>query len=67
MKKMIMMALLTVAVFSLAVTLTVDSIQYADAAKSEGSPGQVSPKSYGPANKNLVCGDKLCSDLAKSG
>ncbi|CAE6500907.1 hypothetical protein [Candidatus Nitrosotenuis uzonensis] len=67
MKKMIVMTLLTVAVFSLTVALTVDSIQYADAAKFEGSSGKVSPKSYGSANKNLVCGDKLCSDLAKSG
>lgn len=67
MKKMIMVALLTVAVFSLTMISAVDSIQYADAAKSEGSPGHVSPKSYGSANKNLVCGDKLCSGLTKSG
>jgi hypothetical protein len=67
MKKMIIVALLTVAVFSLTIVLTVDSIQYADAAKSKGNPSQVSPKSYGSANKNLVCGDKLYSDLPKSG
>lgn len=67
MKKMITIAIFTVAVFASMTTLAMDSIQYADAAKSEGSPGHVTPKSYGSANKNLVCGDKLCSELSKSG
>lgn len=35
----------------------------ADAAKAEGSPGTVSPKSYGSANDKIVCGDKLCSEM----
>ena len=35
----------------------------ADATKAEGSEGTVSPKSYGSANNNIVCGDKLCSEL----
>lgn len=34
----------------------------ADADKAEGSPGAVSPKSYGSANDDIVCGDKLCSE-----
>jgi hypothetical protein len=42
------------------VMLTVSYIGEADAAKAEGSPGQVSPKSYGSATKSMVCGDKLC-------
>ncbi len=33
----------------------------AEAAKAEGSPGQVSPNSYGSATADIVCGDKLCA------
>ena len=29
--------------------------------KSEGSPGQQSPKSYGSATNDIVCGASLCS------
>ncbi len=37
------------------------SIGEADAEKAKGSPGQVSPKSYGSATSDIVCGDKLCA------
>ncbi len=43
------------------VALTPDLIGEADAQKAEGSPGNQSPKSYGSATDNIVCGDKLCS------
>ena len=43
------------------VALSANLIDEADAQKSEGSPGHVSPKSYGSATENIVCGDKLCS------
>lgn len=36
------------------------SVGEADAAKAEGSSGVQSPKSYGSANNDIVCGDKLC-------
>lgn len=38
----------------------------ADADKAEGSPGAVSPKSYGSANDDIVCGDKLCSETKEN-
>ncbi len=38
----------------------------ADAATAEGSPGTVSPKSYGSANDDIVCGDKLCSEMKEN-
>ncbi len=50
----------------LTLALTTDYIGEADAAKAEGSPGTVSPKSYGSANKDIVCGDKLCSELKEN-
>jgi hypothetical protein len=37
-----------------------------DAAKAEGSPGTQSPKSYGSANDDIVCGDKLCSETKEN-
>jgi len=43
------------------VALTPDLIGQADAQKSEGNPGHVSPKSYGSATDDIVCGDHLCS------
>ncbi len=43
------------------VALSPDLIGEADAAKAEGSPGTVSPKSYGSATDDIVCGDSLCS------
>jgi len=51
-----------VAMFALATVS--GSIGEADAATAEGSPGQVSPKSYGSATSDIVCGDKLCSTPA---
>jgi hypothetical protein len=49
--------------FSVATALTVNSIQYAEATKAKGSSGHVPPKRYGSANKYVVCGDKLCSEV----
>ena len=43
------------------VALAPDLIEDASAQKAEGSPGSVSPKSYGSATDDVVCGDKLCS------
>ena len=43
------------------VALTPDLIGEADAQKAEGSPGSQSPKSYGSATDDIVCGDRLCS------
>ncbi|MCH7968657.1 MAG: hypothetical protein IH841_05365 [Thaumarchaeota archaeon] len=43
------------------VVLAVDYINEAAAQPAEGSPGQVSPKSYGSATDDIVCGDRLCS------
>ena len=47
--------------------LPFDLFQEADAKKSEGNnePGRLAVKSYGSANKRVVCGDKLCSELTK--
>ena len=37
----------------------------ADGTKSQGenAPGRVGAKSYGSANSNIVCGDRLCSEV----
>ena len=37
----------------------------ADGTKSQGenAPGRVGAKSYGSANQNIVCGDRLCSEV----
>jgi len=43
------------------VALAPELVNDADAYKAEGSPGQVSPKSYGSATADIVCGDRLCS------
>lgn len=43
------------------VALAPDLIEDASAQKAEGSPGSVSPKSYGSATDDVVCGAKLCS------
>ncbi len=43
------------------VALSPDLIGEADATKAEGSPGSQSPKSYGSATEDIVCGDRLCS------
>jgi len=53
-----------VAIFALATVS--GSIGEADAKKAEGSDGQVSPKSYGSANDDIVCGDKLCSETKEN-
>jgi len=47
-----------VAMFSLATVS--GSIGEVDAKKAEGSSGSQSPKSYGSATNDIVCGDKLC-------
>ena len=38
----------------------------ASAIKSSGSPGTISPKSYGSATSDIVCGAMLCSEMANS-
>ncbi len=43
------------------IALSPELIEDASAQKSEGSPGQVSPKSYGSATDDIVCGGMLCS------
>jgi len=45
----------------LMVVLAVDYIDEAAAQKGEGSPGTISPKSYGSATDDIVCGASLCS------
>ncbi len=51
-----------VAILSVFALATVSgSIGEADAAKAEGSSGSQSPKSYGSATDDIVCGDKLCA------
>jgi len=47
------------AIFALA-TIS-GNIGEADAVKAEGTPNHVSPKSYGSATADIVCGDKLCA------
>ncbi len=43
------------------VALAPELVNDAFAQKAEGSPGQTSPKSYGSATADIVCGDRLCS------
>ncbi len=43
------------------VALAPELIDDAYAQNSEGSPGQISPKSYGSATEDIVCGASLCS------
>ena len=43
------------------IALSPDLIGEADAQKAEGSPGNQSPKSYGSATSDVVCGASLCS------
>ena len=50
------------AIFSLAmVALAPELVEDAFAQKAEGSPGSQSPKSYGSATDDIVCGASLCS------
>ena len=43
------------------VGLAADYIEEAAAQPAEGSPGHISPKSYGSATDDIVCGASLCS------
>ena len=43
------------------VVLSPDLIGEADAQSAKGSPGHISPKSYGSATSGIVCGAQLCS------
>ena len=43
------------------IALSPELIEDASAQKSEGNPGQISPKSYGSATADIVCGGVLCS------
>jgi len=52
-----LLAILPLAMIALSPDLIVD----ASAEKAEGSPGSVSPKSYGSSTADIVCGDRLCS------
>ncbi len=57
MKYIGLFAILPLAMVALAPELVDDAF----AQKAEGSPGQVSPKSYGSATNDIVCGASLCS------
>lgn len=47
-----------------AIAASVDLTQFADAKKGEGKPGVLTgPKKYGSATSNIVCGDRLCSEV----
>ena len=52
-----LLAILPLAMVALAPELVED----AHAQKAEGSPGSQSPKSYGSATDDIVCGDRLCN------
>lgn len=43
------------------IAITPNLLDQAFAQPAEGSPGHVSPKSYGSATMEIVCGDRLCS------
>ena len=45
-----------------AAMIVANNIGTSDAAVATGSPGLVTPKSYGSATEGIVCGDRLCSD-----
>ena len=50
------------AIFPLAmVALAPELVDDAFAQKAEGSPSQISPKSYGSVTDDVVCGASLCS------
>lgn len=46
------------------IAVSPDLISEANAQKSEGSDGSQSPKSYGSATNDTVCGANLCSTPA---
>ena len=52
-----LLAILPLAMVALAPELVADAY----AQKAEGSPGSQSPKSYGSATDDIVCGASLCS------
>ncbi len=54
------MAILPLAMIALAP----EFVDVAHAQKAEGSPSQISPKSYGSATNDVVCGASLCSTPA---
>ncbi len=62
MKYIGLMAILPLAMIALAP----EFIDVAHAQKAEGSPSQISPKSYGSATEDIVCGASLCSTPAGS-
>jgi len=53
--------LLAILSFAWSIAISADSIDEAAAQPAEGSPGTQSPKSYGSATDDIVCGDRLCS------
>ncbi len=55
-----LLAILPLALVALAPELVDDAF----AQNAEGSPGQQSPKSYGSATEDIVCGASLCSTPA---
>jgi len=57
MKYIGLFAILPLAMVALAPELVDDAF----AQKAEGSPGTQSPKSYGSATSDIVCGASLCS------
>ncbi len=57
MKYIGLMAILPLAMIALAP----EFVDVAHAQKAEGSPGQLSPKSYGSSTEDIVCGASLCS------
>ena len=48
------------------IALTPEFVDVVHAQKSEGSTGTQSPKSYGSATDDIVCGASLCSTPAGS-
>jgi len=62
MKYIGLLAILPLAMVALAPELIDDAF----AQKAEGSPSQISPKSYGSATSDVVCGASLCSTPAGS-
>ena len=57
MKYIGLFAILPLAMVALAPELVDDAF----AQKAEGSPSQISPKSYGSVTSDVVCGASLCS------
>ena len=53
-----LLAILPLAIVALTPELIADAYALQ---KAEGSPGHVSPKSYGSATADIVCGGVLCS------